>query len=527
MASEVRCKSGNYTYLYESKSFRNEDGNPRNTRKIIGRIDPATGARVYKEEYVQRMLAQGTPVEIAGSIPSFSADDIKNSIVKEFGLTYLLRILAERSGLTAALAAASPKYCIQIYALACHLVACGDPFMYCQEWLSSADNIDNVGDMSSQRISKILGNLSFGEREAFFQEWCKKRSESEYLALDITSVSSYSELIDDVEWGYNRDHENLAQINLCMLMGETSHLPIYQTVYSGSLKDVSTLKTTMAKFDAITGGKPVLAVMDKGFCKIKSIDTLLSEGKKFVIALSFSLAFTKNQVKSARKDIDSLKNTIVVGGDSLRAVTKIRTWNPEHKVYTHIFFNPVKAAAEREKLYAKVAEMRKKALADPEKFADDEEYRKYLIIRKSEQSGYTVNIREDVVEDEYKHSGLLVIISNHITDAEEALRIYRLKDVVEKGFMRLKNSLDLGRLRVHGEDAMQNKIFIGFIALILLTQIHVTMLETDLYKKYTMKQLMRVLSKHRVQEVKGTKVRFATTKQQNDIYTAFNIKVAQ
>jgi transposase len=527
LASEVKCKSGNYTYLYESTSFRNEDGNPRNKRKIIGRIDPETGAKVYKPEYIKRMLTKGTPITIEGSIPIYSADAIKNSSVKEFGLTFLLRTLAERSGLTAALTAASPRYCKQIYAIASHLVACGDPFMYCQEWLAEADNIDDAGDLSAKKISRILGDLSFGEREAFFQEWCKRRLESEYLALDITSVSSYSELIDDVEWGYNRDHEDLAQINLCMLMGETSRLPIYQAVYSGSLKDVSTLKTTMAKFDAISGSKQVLVVMDKGFCKIKNINALLSEDKKFIIALSFSLSFTQNQVKSERKDIDSLKNAIVVGGDSLRAVTKIRAWNPKHKVFTHIFFNPVKAASVREKLCAKVAEMRKQALLDPGKFAEDAEYRKYLIIRKSEQSGYTVTVREDVVENEYKHSGWLVIISNHVENAEETLRIYRAKDVVEKGFMKLKNSLDLGRLRVHGDDAMQNKIFIGFIALILLSNIHNTMLDAGLYKKYTMKQLMRILSKHRVQEINGTRIQFASTKQQNDIYSAFDIQVAQ
>jgi len=199
MASEVKSKSGRYTYLYESVSYRNEDGQPRNRRKIIGKVDPRSGVKIYKPEYVERMRAQGTPIEISDGLPRYSADDIMNSTVMEFGLTYLLRELAGRSGLTAALASASPKYCKQIYALASHLVACGDPFMYCQEWLSEADNTEDVGDLSSQRISRILGDLSFAERESFYQEWCKERTESEYLALDITSVSSYSELIDDVE----------------------------------------------------------------------------------------------------------------------------------------------------------------------------------------------------------------------------------------------------------------------------------------------------------------------------------------
>lgn len=62
-----------------------------------------------------------------------------------------------------------------------------------------------------------------------------------YIALDITSISSYSQLMKSCEWGYNRDHENLPQINLCMLFGEESMLPVYQTAYTGSLKDVTTL----------------------------------------------------------------------------------------------------------------------------------------------------------------------------------------------------------------------------------------------------------------------------------------------
>ena len=40
------------------------------------------------------------------------------------------------------------------------------------------------------------------------------------------------------------------------------------------------------------------------------------------------------------------------------------------------------------------------------------------------------------------------------------MQIYRAKDVAEKGFLRLKRSLDLGRLRVHSEDRMLNNVVI-------------------------------------------------------------------
>ena len=523
MASEIQCKVGGHIYLYESVSYRNDEGQPRNKRTPIGKIDAQTGEKIYKPDYIARMKAQGKEIGNPDSHPQYSVNDLKKATVLEYGLTYLLEQLAERSGLSSALAAASPRHSGQIYAMASHLVASGDPYMYCQEWLEAVDNMDCAGNLSSQKISEILGDISFEERETFYREWCAHRSESEYLALDITSTSSYSELIDDVEWGYNRDGEDLAQINLCMLMGETSRLPIYQTVYSGSLKDVSTLKTTLSKFEAIAGNKPILTVMDKGFCSKKNIDTLLSDDSKFIISLPFTLSFAKRQVENERESIDCLDNVIILGNDCLRAVTRRLPWNEKHDVYAHIFFNPLKAANDREKILVRVAEMRRNASLDPEKYLSDEQYQKYLLIQLSGNGEYTVDVRDSVVENAYRTAGWLVILSNEVDNAEEALRIYREKDVVEKGFLKLKNSLDLGRLRVHGNTAMQNKAFIGFVALILLSQIHIVMLGKCLYKKWTMKQLLRILAKHRVHEIKNTRIFFPLSKDQRLIYQAFNL----
>jgi transposase len=118
-------------------------------------------------------------------------------------------------------------------------------------------------------------------------------------------------------------------------------------------------------------------------------------------------------------------------------------------------------------------------------------------------------------------------LSNDEVRAKEALRIYRAKDVVEKGFLRLKVDLDLdlGRLRVHCQERMQNKVFIGFISLILLSSIHSVMMDKDLYDMMTMKQLLRNLSKHRVHLIDGKRVIYPATKTQKDIYDAFGVSV--
>ena len=238
MSSIVRQRVGDKIYLYESVSFRNEDGKPRNKRVPIGKIDPSTNKPIYKAEYLVRMVESSAQFEEVAPLKTFTVDDIRQSSVLEFGAQYLFKNIAQNIGLLDALQTALPNTHQEIFMLACFLVASGDPFLYCEEWLSKTAH-PKISSLSSQRISELLQIITPDEREAFYQAWCVLRAEQEYLALDITSTSSYSTGIQDVEWGYNRDNENLPQINLCMLMGETSRLPVYQVPYSGSLKDVS------------------------------------------------------------------------------------------------------------------------------------------------------------------------------------------------------------------------------------------------------------------------------------------------
>jgi transposase len=528
MSYIIENKSGKYIYLYECESWRDKDGKVVGKRKIIGKIDPLTNEKHYKPEYVERMKAAGSSVKISPREKVFSREDVKKSSVVEYGAFHLLESISEKTGLSDALKEALPHYWQEVFVLAAHLVSNGDPFMHCSDWIEETESYQ-VGNLSSQRISELLAEISPDEREHFYQAWCRRRLEDEYLALDITSVSSYSELVEDVEWGYNRDGENLPQVNICLLMGEKSKLPIYQTVYAGSLRDVSTLEATIKKFDKFTDGKPVLTVMDKGFYSKRNVDTLLFEGnvRKFVIAVPFSSGFAKRQVDSERKDIDTIEKAIRLGGETIRGVTKERAWGRGRNVYTHIYFAPLKALGKREELFGNIAMLRDEAETDPEKCVKSGKHKKYLNIRKSDKtnSGYTVSFREDAINAALGTHGWLVVISNGVADVREAIRIYRAKDVVEKGFLRLKCDLDLGRLRVHSQERMQNKVFIGFVALILLSHIHVVMMEHDIYAKMTMKKLLRTLAKHRVQTIGNERIVYPATKTQREIYEAFAVNV--
>ncbi len=528
MSYEVIQKVGQYQYIYLAEGFRTKDGQVRQKRRSIGKIDPKTGQKIYKPEYLEELRLAGQAIEIPSTEKVFSIDDIKKSSVRSYGLFHLYSTIAENSGLIDALERSMPNHWQEIFMLACYMISTSDPMMYCNEWISGTQSYP-VGSLTSQRISELLISLSANQRNDFYRHWYAANKDDEYLALDITSTSSYSELIDDVEWGYNRDHDNLPQINICMLMGESKRLPLFQTIFSGSQKDVRTLKNTLDQFEATTGSRAITVVMDKGFYSASNINKMLDEKGggpvKFLISVPFSSAFAKNQVESERKDIDCVENTIVINGNSMRAVTKERSWDSKHKLYTHIYYSAKKAAGIREDLYSSIAVLRQKATENPEKWLHDAECVKYLIIRKSEKkdNGYTINIRTDVVEQNLKTAGWVVLISNDIADAQKAITIYRDKDVVEKGFLRLKNNIDLGRLRVHSDNAMQGKLFVGFIASVIMSEINKVMNDKGLYKKHTMKELLQILAKLRIQDINGQSIIAPVTKEQRIIYEAFNI----
>lgn len=71
--------------------------------------------------------------------------------------------------------------------------------------------------------------------------------------------------------GATIETKKLPQINLCMLFGEKSRLPVYQTSYCGSLGDVTTLEATLMEFKAMAGKKEISLVMDKGFYSKKML----------------------------------------------------------------------------------------------------------------------------------------------------------------------------------------------------------------------------------------------------------------
>lgn len=136
--------------------------------------------------------------------------------------------------------------------------------------------------------SEIFASITEEAKSQFFRLQGKRRVDIEYWAYDITSISSYSEGLRQVQYGRNKEGDQLAQLNLALVFGETSNLPFYYRKLAGNIPDAKTITNLLSDFSTF-GFSKVKLVMDRGFYSESSINALYKAHLKFLISTKMSL----------------------------------------------------------------------------------------------------------------------------------------------------------------------------------------------------------------------------------------------
>ena len=152
MASITKQRIGKYTYLYESTSFRDEQGRPRNKKVKIGKIDQDTGEPVYTPEYALKLGIEQT--KLSSEPPAIGSIKEILDQVKDYGVYWFFMQIVKKIGLLNILQEAFPLQWKEIFTLSCYLITMDKPVMYCEDWLSENEWLE-VGSMTSQRVSDL------------------------------------------------------------------------------------------------------------------------------------------------------------------------------------------------------------------------------------------------------------------------------------------------------------------------------------------------------------------------------------
>ena len=510
MSSYVYVSNPNgTTYVYENTSYWDKDTKKtRHKRVSVGHLDPIT----------KKLIPNRKKGDAARSRSAASYDTERCSVLG-IGIKNLLDKAVSDIGLMKLLASVFPEDWNRILTCAYYLVSEGGALAHVEKW-QGGNKAPYEGFLTSQRISELLRRITPSLQQDFFIKWISQNQQKEFYAMDITSVSSYSDFINFVRWGYNRDGEDLPQINLLMVTGIESHLPLYYRMLPGSLKDVNSVLESLKNFKLLDS-KLFHFVMDKGFYSEPNIDAFYDSHKKFLMGVPFTTDLACEAVEEYRDGIKSHHNFCCVYGDELYAITEPMEWDG-HRFYRHVYYDSYKAALDEKKFDHELYCCKKELLSGKRVKGHESYYKNYFIINETPVRGIKVEFDEDAIAKHKKNRiGWFVLVSNDIKDKVRALEVYRSKDAVEKCFDDMKNDLDMKRLRMHTEATVEGRIFIQFIALLITTHLKQLMNDAGWFKDYNLQEVLNEMKTIREVSISGRRKKYKTE------LTSFQKKISE
>lgn len=500
------AKGEKYVYKY-THYFRNAEGKPRNRAILIGKIDAKTGKMKPNNNYYE--LFKITP-------------QMPDAAVWDYGYSYLVLKCCIDMGLTDCLNEVFGNQAADIIVSAAYIVREGSSMDAIDDWLERTMVPGYSKSLNSQSTSKLFESISAPKTHEFFKKWVAMSLTGDNVCYDVTSISSYSRTMTDVEYGYNRDGEDLPQFNIGMFCDERSKLPLYFNRYNGSLTDKTNLSYVLENARAV-GLSDIKFVVDGGFISEECIRNLSTHSKAFTIGIPAHLDIAVKMLQSHSKDIEKYANKL--SDLDIYCVDKyFEYYGASGRLM--LFYDPMNHAQLCNEMSARIRSLNAE-LAGLKRYPTSKlkRYTQYFKInRHTDDSGFDFVVDADKVDLLRQYKGFFLIFStDNESSHDDVLYHYRAKDAAEKLFDQLKIDMQGARIRTHNEQTTNGKAFVLFIALAIRTYMmnklkkHLTEKSTSLKKIFNQLTNITIITT-------GGNVRFtkALTKEQKLILAAFD-----
>jgi transposase len=441
--------------------------------------------------------------------------------VWDYGFAYLVKKCAVDIGILGCLDRTFGEKAMDILVAAAYIIREGNAMDGIDDWLERTYFEGFIKILNSQGTSRLFESISESKTHAFFKAWVGSVLSGGNVCYDVTSVSSYSRTMTNIEYGYNRDHEDLPQFNLGLFADELTKLPLYYNRYSGSLTDKTNLSYVLENAKSV-GIENIKFVVDGGFIGEDCIQNLNKHAKAFTVGIPACLDISEDMLAMHSHGIDKYANKL--GCYEIYCVEKtIKHHGIDGRLM--LFYDPMSHAQLCSEMSERInilsAELGKLKRYPKNKL---KRYSQYFTITKREtDSGFDFEPDNENIDKLRIRKGFFLIFSTdwHATH-EDILCHYRMKDVAEKLFDQMKVDMQGNRIRTHNEKTTDGKAFVTFVALAIRTFMleklrqYLSDNSTSLKKVFNQLENIIIITS----SVRGRFTK-ALTKKQKDILSAF------
>lgn len=524
-------KRSGITYAYETEYYWDKTKKQSRSKRVcIGKVDPISGKIVPTRGRTKKSETK----TLKSSPGKTGPKPFTESKHLYYGATYLLETFSDSIGLTNDLKQCFPDTYKKLLSIAFFLILEDNNPLYRFEKWNLTHKHPYGRDITSPRSSELFASITDDQVMKFLRLQAKRRVEDEYWAYDSSSISSYSETLNQVQWGKNKEDDKLPQINLLLVFGETSGLPFYYRKLAGNIPDSKTVKHLLEDLDILGFGKAKF-VMDRGFYSEDNINGLYKAHVKFLVGVKLSLKFIRKHLDEVYDDIrmftnyDESINTYGCTVSTEWDYTQERPYKGDvirdkRRIYIHYYYSIDRGADDEQAFDKRITNLYSELLEGNLVEEHKKAYAQFFEVKDTPIRGRQVCCKEDEIKAARRYFGYFALITNEKMEAFTALHLYRMKDIVEKAFCNIKDRLNMRRLLAKSEKNLDGKIFTEFVALILISHLDHKMKETNLYKSYTMQQLLDKLDVLECFEDENRKLRIGELlNKQTEIYETLGV----
>lgn len=473
----IKAKNGT-TYAYEDYSYWDKErGYSTHKRRSIGKF-LEDGTIAYNKYYlsreedraVEKELPDETVVEERSEESPVVGDGPEVSYTIRVGQKMVLDKVCEGTSVRRSLLDAfSVEDTDSILALAYYTVCRGKAFCHSEDWLEARGYAD-LG-LTSQRISELLASISDDRQNAFFKSWMARQGRGDSMLFDITSVSTYGKGNPYAERGYNRDHENLEQVNLGLLTSVASGLPMWFAMTPGSMSDKAVLEYVLKMLSKL-GAKKFTFFGDRGFYSEYNLGLITKRGHRFTIPVPSTVGWQKKMIAEHKQSLLSPRNAIELEDGQLVYGKTVFKMTEYGRTWYHVFFDAARKSKVIDDFMRRLRRCKDELVDGRTVEKNKSMYEAYFHVTETPKRGRVVEYNDQAVNDFIENDSCYwVLMSTSEKDTRKALLAYRDRNDVEVSFDDVKNAEDMRRMRNHNEKTIKGKMFVVFIALILLTKL--------------------------------------------------------
>jgi len=276
---------------------------------------------------------------------------------------------------------------------------------------------------------------------------------SSFVLIDATHVISLSASMQENQLGYNNKHEYKPQVNLLFIYEASQKLPVYYRLVAGNIREIKALKMTLLE----SGLNNAIVLTDKGFNSKENVEAMGNEDLRYIIPMKRN---------SSLIDYTPTLTAGKSGFDGYFSFEERVIW---YKKTDNVW------------LY----------LDEELRLAEQKDYLQRV---QNNRQGYSADALETFHTKQHRFGTIALLSSLKDTHASILFNYFKSRSAIETMFDTFKNILSADRTYMQGHIEMETWMFIHHLALVFYYRLYQRLMDKDLLKKYSPKDLLLYFS---------------------------------